>query len=271
MQEQEKVWMRPQDIPHYTLKLEDINQALDKYLTHPIQRYFKEDFLDESTGEVVTINRHELLLTRGTLITKEKLAELQFIMPAYDIQEITVADKYVNAKDHMSMGIYPWEVQICTGKGTYKLLLRAQSISRAILVAAEYTAMNFATAGFIQITKANSAGYVIIENTDPVIPQDDEEQRSNTYYRVTVIISRYIPEKEKYEHDMHEIIVKAKDVGQSKDRVAMWIECTCREQLEEHPLNSFRISKARPYDITTVVPKAYCELYIEDPNKALQE
>lgn len=260
---QQEAWVRPQDIPTYTLNLENIEQALGKYLTHEIKRQYKEDFMDADTGEVVTIDRYEFLMAKGAKITKERLAELQFIMPAYDIQEVTVTDKYANANDYISGLLHAWEVQLSTSKGRIKLLTRAQSIGKAITVAAEYVAMNFETGGFLSISKANCTGYSVIEDTDPIIPQTEEEQKQKNYYRVTIIVITYIPEREKYEHEPYEIIVKANDVGQAKDRVGLWANKAFEKTLEQHPCNHLKISKASPYDTTAIIPREYCKLYYE--------
>jgi DNA-directed RNA polymerase subunit beta len=51
----------------------DLKNAIDRKLAARVLRTWMEDFVDEDTGEVVSIERNEVLLERDTIITEENL------------------------------------------------------------------------------------------------------------------------------------------------------------------------------------------------------
>ena len=52
----------------------DIEQMKGMYLSERLLRTWKEDFADEDTGEVVSIERHEVILEKGTLLESKNLS-----------------------------------------------------------------------------------------------------------------------------------------------------------------------------------------------------
>lgn len=56
----------------------DPKKIQGKYLASRALRSWKEDFIDEDTGEIVSIERNEVIMERGTFLTPEKVSELSF-------------------------------------------------------------------------------------------------------------------------------------------------------------------------------------------------
>lgn len=54
----------------------DPQKMLNKYLAQRVLKTWTEDFIDEDTSEVVSIERNELLFQRGTLIDQDVLAQI---------------------------------------------------------------------------------------------------------------------------------------------------------------------------------------------------
>lgn len=52
----------------------DPKKMLNKYLVQRVLKTWTEDFIDEDTNEVVSIERNELLFQRGILIDQDVLA-----------------------------------------------------------------------------------------------------------------------------------------------------------------------------------------------------
>ncbi len=55
----------------------DPKKMLNMYLAKRVLKTWEESFIDEDTGETVTIERNEILFDRGTLIDQDTLAKIQ--------------------------------------------------------------------------------------------------------------------------------------------------------------------------------------------------
>lgn len=92
MEEQTKQeWLMPSDIKEYETRKPE--EMLGKYLARPVVKKWMEDFLDENSGEVVSVERSELLFRRGTKINQDVLAKLRFSMEAENIESVWVVDR----------------------------------------------------------------------------------------------------------------------------------------------------------------------------------
>ena len=67
----------------------DPKKMLNMYLAKHVLKTWEESFIDEDTGETVTIERNEILFDRGTLIDQDTLAKLRFSMEADGIKSAT--------------------------------------------------------------------------------------------------------------------------------------------------------------------------------------
>ena len=57
------------------------------YLAEPLARTWTEDFMDSDSGEVLTIDREEIILRRGDLITPEQAQSISFYLQSGEINE----------------------------------------------------------------------------------------------------------------------------------------------------------------------------------------
>ena len=71
----------------------DPKKMINKYIVSTVCKTWTEDFIDEDTGEVVSIERNEVLFPRGTFIDPDVLARIQFSMQADGIKEVEVATR----------------------------------------------------------------------------------------------------------------------------------------------------------------------------------
>lgn len=85
MKQPEKIQTRKDEV---RFKNSDIRRIIGKYLAANVLKTWKEDFLDESTGEVITIERNELLFERGKYIDNDLATRINFSNQAEDIKEV---------------------------------------------------------------------------------------------------------------------------------------------------------------------------------------
>jgi DNA-directed RNA polymerase subunit beta len=57
-------------------KRDNLKKAIGRKLAARVLRSWNEDFVDEDTGEVVTITRNEVVLERDTVLTEKNIEEI---------------------------------------------------------------------------------------------------------------------------------------------------------------------------------------------------
>ena len=70
----------------------NLSEMKDKYLAETLYRKWPENFVDESTGELVNIERKEIIFARGTLLDSNALEEINFFLQSGDITEVRVSN-----------------------------------------------------------------------------------------------------------------------------------------------------------------------------------
>ena len=88
--ETNNIQTRKDEIRFFTNKPEEM---LGKYLAKRLLRTWQEDFVDNDTGEVVSIDRNEIIADRGQLITGDLLAVIRFHLQSGDISEVEVSNQ----------------------------------------------------------------------------------------------------------------------------------------------------------------------------------
>ena len=58
----------------------DPRKMLGMYTAKRVLRTWTEDFIDQDTGELVTIERNDVIMERGVLLTPEQVSELSFYL-----------------------------------------------------------------------------------------------------------------------------------------------------------------------------------------------
>lgn len=120
----------------------DLKQMLNKYLVHNLFRKWTEDFMDQDTGEVVSIERNELILEAGTYLGKEECSTINFYMQEGSITEVEVSNQKRMVFENDRDALVPYIAQVMLDKKK-KFLLKAQNIDQAREIVKDYTELNF--------------------------------------------------------------------------------------------------------------------------------
>lgn len=268
MEQEQKAaqWLRPQDVRRF--RTSDPKQMKGMYLAEGVQRKWTEDFVDEDTQELVSIERSEPIMSSGLLLDGERISKILFHIQSGDIEDVLVTDSNCNAERYIMPSMAAWEIQVSSGAVRYNYLVRAQSAEKAIQVATDYAIMYLGLRGWYNVRKANVVSYHIVEDDDKCIPQeepsneDKEKENEYDYYKVSVQLRTYDLEDD-VEKESHEFIIKAHDVGQAKNRISEYAREYWKTLLKDNPSNNFAVLKASPYATDGIVPIGYCELYFE--------
>ena len=77
----------------------DLNELKGKYIAERVCKKWTEDFVDPKSGEIVTVERGEILFERGAVITPNVLSEINFYLSAGDIESIPYSDQCRTASE----------------------------------------------------------------------------------------------------------------------------------------------------------------------------
>jgi len=270
---EQKQWKRPQDV--VTFRTKDPKEMLGKYLPKHALKTWTEDFLDKDTGEVVSIERSQIVVERG-YISQEKLQQIQFAIQAGDIQDVEVSEDDVQDMTLYTPAYYTnymVEIPILGVGGIEKnhFAVRAQTIPQAIQIAAEFGQMYRGFDGCIRATRCVTLDAGIVPDDHACIPEADRtpaDQRKD-YFKVQVR-KEWVENMKLKKLDTY-YIVAAEDVGQAKERIARLLDIMKAEREREgnpdDPDTTRTIRKAIPFEVDCIVPKEFSDLFHEESTK----
>ena len=140
MKQNEKIQTRKDEV---RFKTSDIRRIIGKYLAANVLRTWNEDFVDDETGEVVTIERNEILFERGKYIDNDLATEINFYLQSNDVKEVEVSNQRRLAYENKRTSLYPFKIFATIGGKRHNFILQAQNIVKAYEVATDYIELNF--------------------------------------------------------------------------------------------------------------------------------
>ena len=84
-------WLLPEQIE--IIETSDPKNMLEKWLAEPVMRKWTEDFVDECTGELVSVERTEPIITTGTYCSQDIVQLITFHLQAGDIETVKVSER----------------------------------------------------------------------------------------------------------------------------------------------------------------------------------
>ncbi len=141
-------------------KTDDPKRMLNMYICKRVLKTWKEDFLDKDTGEVVSVERNEVLFEKGTYIDRDTLQKIQFSQQAGECKEIEVSNQNREAYELEHTALFPYSTKVSIGDKNYRFILYASSIANVLVIMRDYLELNY-TGGF-RITKAEEMNSCII-------------------------------------------------------------------------------------------------------------
>lgn len=160
-----------------------------KFLAKPLYRKWLEDFSDEDTGEVVSIDRSELILQAGVLLDGDAVSQLLFHIQSDDISEVEVSNQKREGIFVKDNGVDVWNTVIDVNGKNVKLLLYANSAEMAIEASRDFIELNYS--GMCKTKSVKDFGdYILIDNQ--LIKEGDQELDSNSkkMYKFEVVITQ---------------------------------------------------------------------------------
>lgn len=244
----------------------DTNEAMDMYLAKPLIKRWKEDIIDQTTGEVVSIDRSEVLMRRGTKIDYNAAASINFFIQTGDITEFEVTDQCREGIYDRGYTAAPWAVTACVKDRNRKFILYAKGVEQALEIAKDYIELKFpghfkfvGVKGFDDCTAIcdnfNRGG----AESDTSIPTDDGREDADIdamtgkFYMLELHITL---SKTSYEYNQ-KFLVFTKDAEWAKDLAEQWIMKRRNEEVDKGNMTAEEAAFTTTINTATLV-NCYC-------------
>lgn len=231
------------------MRVSDPKQMVGKMLCENVQRKWTEDFVDEETGEIVQIERNELVMMRGRVLTQDDVAEINFHLQSGEVKDVLVSNQ-------MRTGLYEpgdtphhYEVVVRCNSVKHNILLYATCLPMAIQIAIDFCEQILA--GFIVMQSAKVSEYYHIVSYTP--KKEDEVLR---YFVVTV--SHWDDKAEKNLDDL--FLTQAKDADMAIDIIRAFID---KDEYRKKFYGDYYVKKASESPVTDIVPAEFSSEYIK--------
>ena len=243
MKQNEKIQTRKDEV---RFKTSDIRRIIGKYLATNVLRTWNEDFVDDDTGEVVTIERNEIMFERGKYIDNDLATEINFYLQSEDVKEVEVSNQRRLAYENKRTSLYPFKISATIGGKRHNFILQAQNIIKAYEVATDYIELNFTQPFDIVGIKLMDRIIILNDrlrkhveaqegaNEEGEESNDGEDQRNDTkYYKVEADVVIQSEDEEEPNKQNYDFVVKTRDVDTAKVVITAWINSKIKERIEK--------------------------------------
>lgn len=267
----------------YKTRVVPVEEAVGHYLTKKAARTWTEEFVDESTKETVKIDRCEVLLERGILIT-DKLANG---LKKQGVNEVEISDCPFRAEEeqYFSRLVHVKVTVRSSNNENAVLIVRSDSLRGAQDCAIDYAEgavnkiFNSKEANYVYITKSEIIGkFHFIGRTGADIKEEEEQLKKDPDALVKepfkvkanfIDADVYFPSDRSHYgvHKNEMFVVWAYDVVTAKNIVFGYLKHKFKTVLNDR--ETLRIVGATQFYAHTYVPAEYCNEYIKDERKKL--
>ena len=267
----------------YETRVVPVEEAVGHCLAKGAAHTGTEEFVDESTNETVKIDRCEVLLKRGKLIT-DKLANR---LKEQGVNEVEISDCPFRAEEEQYFShLVHVKVTVRSSNGENAVLIvRSDSLRGAQDCAIDYAEgavnkiFNSKEADYVYITKSEIIGkFHFIGRTSADIEEEEEQLKKDPDALVKepfkvkanfIDAEVYIP-NDRSNYGLHKnemFVVWAYDVVTAKNIVFGYLKHKLKTVWNDR--ETLRIVGATQFYAHTYVPAEYCNEYIKDEQKKL--
>ena len=232
----------------------DLSEMKNQYLAERLLRSWKEDFVDEDTGEVIQIERNEILFDKGTFIDQDVLTQINFYLQTEDIKEVHISNQ---KRGGTVVSGYPSVYAVTVNFGKKKTYyLYADSVKLAVKIATD----------FLEQKLDGAFSYVSVKELkySTLIPEieNDEDAALKEFYQVEIEISR--EDQEPYEQIY---ILKAKDVEHAKEVIEQFIITLKKENNQDKEVDqdfTTSVLSGKKISCHSIVDYKFSKEYLEN-------
>lgn len=240
----------------------DPTQMVGKYLAKHLTRKWNEDFLNDDTGEVVSVERSEIIFEKGTYIDSSNLPQIEFYMQCGEIDKVAVTDQCRQASIIENSTVTPWVITFIKDNKKIKILLFARSLSQAIEIACDYVELTFQGLWIIdQIKSFTNCIYIDTSKYKSKLKLETEEEEDiKSFYFVTGIQQSPVGAFE------YAFLLHATNVDECKKYIDLYFSEKIKDMVllsEEDDEHYFTIKSATITSIHKVISQEFTQAYLD--------
>lgn len=159
-----------------------VEEANGWYLMQTEKRYWEEDFLDEDTGDVSTVERYETLCGKGTQINDI----IKSLLLENGITTVKVSNVALLGEQDKKLNLWETNIRILTGKGNKKsYIVTADSPAAAEVFISDYLEVNLDAV--FKLSKINEQDYnKVIKIYDSEKEQLEQNKKRICWYKAQI-------------------------------------------------------------------------------------
>lgn len=233
------------------LRTSVLEEMKGNFLGERLLRSWKEDFIDEDSSEIVTIERNEILFEKGTSLDNDVLAEVNFYLQSGDIKDVLISNqKRTGTAVKSQASVYAATVLQGNKKKNYYLY--ADSIDLAHKVMTDFLEQKIE--GSFSFTSIKELGY------SNLIPATEEDVDKDTYkVEVEVIFEGDDEVKRVY-------MLKANDAEEAKELIVKFISLKMKEENQERSFETTILS-AQTIPCNNIIDYHFVKEYFENEKR----
>lgn len=233
----------------------DLSQIQNKYLSERVLRSWMEDFVDEDSGEVVSIQRHEVLFEKGILLDSHTISELNFYFNSGDIKSVKVGEvQRVGLSTKGFTSVYV--VSVVSFKKKLNFYLYANSIQNAIDISLDYLEQKLLGPFSFKSVKELSYSTLITEIEDDSEDEDNSEDEKDFYSICMQIIQDEFDSSQMF-------ILRSKNAEDAKKIIEKYLIQNLSEDKKDIPLEITLLS-AKIISCEDVIDYQFSKEYIDN-------
>ena len=180
-EKKEEKWLMPDDIK--VVETNKPEEMLHKYLAESAVKTWTEDFADEESGKIMSIERHEVIFDRGTYIDESVFPKIMFSIQSEELKTVKVCDKKPLAKRN-NMQVRRYIVKLSDGlrkSNIYTTRARTPE-DAAQMVCDYYSIYGIPTlSGNFSVSESSVTGLMLLYKED--LGKDSWEDLYNSSYK----------------------------------------------------------------------------------------
>lgn len=243
------------------------------YIAENVLRKWTEDFIDEDSGEVQSVERNEVVARRGDKADPNTPA-LKFHIDTGDVKEIVFTNVRRGASFALGKRVSPYLVKINGFKQRLKILVKATDIQMARQTVEDYIEQTREGVFEFEMVKEVDR-HIIIEDVLPHESDGTDGEIACYWHRLELYVNIAhgdTPEAYKAATERgrnvdslpcYNFIVKASDAETAQKTVNAWIEKSLIQDGKKSRLAGTVIKTASLYRIDVIIPGWFCQEYVE--------
>ncbi|MCU6767382.1 RNA polymerase subunit sigma [Barnesiella propionica] len=152
----------------------DPARMLNKFIARSVLKTWMEEFVDENTGKIVSIERNEILFEKGTLVDNDVLMQIRFWQEEGSVKDVEVSNQKRMSFVRKNQSLFPYKSVVKINDKRHSFLLYATSVQNALTILTDYIELNYNGGFTVSDIKELEYCIVLIDNLKTKKQRNDD-------------------------------------------------------------------------------------------------